>query len=111
MSGERDQAGHKMLVKRLKGCSKETDVGCYIRWGGRVNGWEGQQETTAWSLFELRLENGLLDDIREGRLSYTRTAGKSVGILHNIVLSGRNESESSESHCVQNQGEHVTVNP
>lgn len=71
---------------------------------------EGRQETTAWSLFELHLENGLLDDIREGRLSYTRTARKSVGILHNIVLSGRNESESSESHCVQNQGGHVTVN-
>lgn len=34
MSGERDQAGHKVLVERLKGCSKETDVGCYIRWVG-----------------------------------------------------------------------------
>lgn len=76
-----------------------------------MSSWEGRQETTAWSLFELHLENGLLDDIREGRLSYTRTAGKSVGILHNIVLSGRNESESSESHRVQNQGGRVTVNP
>lgn len=98
-----------MLVERPKGCSKETDVGCYVRCGERVGSWEGRQETATWSLFELLLENDFLDDISEGRLSYTGTAGKSVGILHKIALSGQNESESSESHCVQNQGGRVTV--